>query len=337
MKKTTLVCAAVLIAVGLLAQPSRWKSKRYFTVASYNVENLFDTIDVAGKQDSDFTPNGKYKWTTERYNKKLADVAKVISSICPKSLPDVVGIIEAENIDVLNDLVAQPALAKVGYKAILDEGPDPRGIDCGLLYNPKTFNYISHKSIRVLLKSGKPTRNILYVKGLCGADTLHLFVNHWSSRIGGMLESQPKRESCAATLRHSVDSLFAINKDANVLIMGDFNDEPANDSPYKILGAKEISTQSDLVNIMYQFEVNDWGTYFYQNDFSMLDNLIVSRNLTTRKSGFRLYGDEGFIHTPEWICYTDKSGANVPARTYVGNAYKGGVSDHFPVYMIFSK
>ena len=133
----------ILLTAGLsaAAQPAKWNSKTFFTAMSYNVENLFDTLDAAGKDDVEFTPGGKKKWTSERYHTKLNHLAEVIAAVNPdkSQFPDIVGIIEAENIEVLKDLAAQEAIKAAGYECILEEGTDNRGIDCGLLYNPKTF------------------------------------------------------------------------------------------------------------------------------------------------------------------------------------------------------
>ena len=319
------------------AQPEKWTKKKFFTVMSYNVENMFDTLNTAGKNDGEFTPSGGKQWNTERYHTKLQNIANTISWL-NSDLPDIVALIEVETRDVLVDLSQQKAIERARYQCILEDGPDPRGIDCGLMYNPSTFKYVSHRAVAVKLKpSNKRTRDILYVKGTVGKDTLHIFVNHWPSRIGGKEETSVKREQCADILRHLTDSLFGINKNCNILIMGDMNDEPTDVSVYETLGAKPTSTFSNLYNITYQLKADGLGTYCYKGEYSMLDNLIVSQKLLRANNGFRLYGDSGFIFSPDTISYTDKKGIRMPSRTYSGKYYIGGYSDHYPVYMIFYK
>lgn len=321
-----------------MAQPTKWDSKKFFTIMSYNVENLFDTIDTQGKNDKEFTPQGKKKWNTKRYYEKLKHLSMVIDSVIPKGEPDIVALTEVENKAVMLDLASQEAIKNVGYKCILEEGPDPRGIDCGLMYNPNTFNYISHKAIQVLLKpSNRRTRDILYVKGLSGKDTLHVFVNHWPSRVGGAEETANKRAQCASLLKHIVDSIQQIVPNSNIIIVGDMNDEPENESIYEILSAKETTQYSQLYNLCYAPKKLGKGTYFYNGEYSMLDNIIVNRKLITSKKGFRLYNNEVYIYSPKFIQYTDKKGNVMPSRSYSGNYYTGGFSDHYPVFIIFHK
>ena len=342
--KHTIAFMLVVACMAANAQPDKWSSKKFFTVMSYNVENLFDTLNVDGKNDDEFTPAGKKEWTSERYKTKLSHLADVIAAVNPdkSQFPDIVGIIEAENISVLRDLAAQPQLSGASYECILEEGPDPRGIDCGLMYNPQTFKYVSHKSFTVKLRpSNNRTRDILYVKGLSGKDTLHIFVNHWPSRVSGKEKTENKRAQCADRLKEITDSIIKREPQCNILIMGDMNDEPDDESVVNILGAKGTTQYSKLNNIMYQLQQADkakygHGTYYYKGEYSMLDNLIVSNPLITRTSGFRLYENTGYIFAPDFISFKESNGDTAPSRSYSGKYY-GGYSDHYPVYMIFYK
>lgn len=318
------------------AQPVKWNAKKHFTVVSYNVENLFDTLDTQGKNDEEFTPAGQNQWNTQRYYKKIDDLSKVLTSINPGKLPDLIGLIEIENIAALNDLAAGSKLAKAKYKTVLVEGPDPRGIDCGLMYRPSSFKYLSHKAVPVVIEpSNRRTRDILYVKGLVSKDTVHVFVNHWTSRRGGEEESEGKREQCARALKNQVDSILKINSNSNLLIMGDFNDEPVDESLREVLGAKAVNESTELVNLMATPDQQGKGTYYFKGEYNMLDNLIVSKNLTTKTTGFRLYENTGYIFNPDFICFTNKNGDKSPSKTYGGKNYYGGYSDHFPVFMVF--
>ncbi len=308
----------VVACMAANAQPDKWSSKKYFTVMSYNVENLFDTLNTNGKNDEEFTPAEKGQY------------------------PDIVAIEEAENISVLRDLAAQKAISEVGYQCILEEGPDPRGIDCGLLYNSKTFKYISHRAIQVKLRpSGQTTRDILYVKGMVDKETLHIFVNHWPSRVSGKEKTENKRAQCADRLKEITDSIIKSEPQCNILIMGDMNDEPDDESVLNILEAKSTTQYSKLNNIMYLLQQSGkgkygHGTYYYKGEYSMLDNLILSNPLLTRTSGFRLYEKSGFIFAPDFISFKESNGDIAPSRSYSGKYY-GGYSDHYPVYMIFYK
>lgn len=336
--KTTLLFS-FLIALFLISngQSSSWNKKNNLTIASYNIENLFDTINTPGKFDEEFTPGSDKKWNTERYQTKLNNLAKVISSINPYELPEIIGIVEAENKEVLIDLANTDALRSAKYEVILDEGPDARGIDCGLIYNPKDFKYLTHKTltVRFPFAQNKRTRDILYVKGKVKKEEIHLFVNHWSSRRGGQEKSEPKRIESAKVLKHSVDSILKIDPDAKIVMMGDFNDEPSNKSIFEVLNAGNYKSDKLLVNTVFQYEAEKKGTYYFRGNYDQIDHIITSRGLINQKNGFRLLHANSFIHNPDFLCFTNKSGDKTPSRTYGGKNYYGGYSDHFAIYATF--
>ncbi len=327
---------SLLFVATTMAQPVKWKARKYFTVVSYNVENLFDTL-AQSKLDEEFTPESKKNWNTERYYKKLNNIAQVIDSINPNELPEIIGLVEIENRTVLEDLIKTDILAKGKYKIVHQDGPDPRGIDCALLYRSDAFEYLTHQAIEVRFPfaDNKRTRDILYVKGLVNRDTLHFFVNHWSSRRGGEDESEPKRMQSALTLKNVTDSITRVNPLAKIIIMGDFNDEPSNKSLKESLQAGTISDNTHLKNLLYEAYTKGKGSYYYRGDYNMIDNFIVSNPLLAANKGFRLFTPNGFIFNAEFICYTNKNGDKSPNRTYGGNNYYGGFSDHFPVFSIF--
>lgn len=328
--------STLLISFNSIAQPLKWKNKKYFTIVSYNVENLFDTINDPKKNDNEFTPESKNNYNTERYYKKLNMLAEVISSINSNELPELVGLTEIENSTVLNDFIKTDALKSAKYTYIHEDGPDPRGIDCALLYRPDVFKYISHKSIEVRFPflNNQRTRDILYVKGMIRKDTLHVFINHWSSRRGGKEKSEPKRIQSASVLKQCIDSIKQINPESRIAILGDFNDTPSNKSLFEELGAGKISDKKDLKNLMFDLHENGQGTYYYRGNFDMIDNLIVSDKLVNATKGVRLYEPKGWVYNPDFICYTHKNGDKGPNKTYGGNNYYGGYSDHFPIYTI---
>ena len=326
------------------AQNKYYNKKNIVTFAFYNVENLFDIFDDPRKNDDAFTPKGKKHWTQKRYSKKLDRTSEVLSEINVNELPEFIGLAEVENRDVLEDLINQKRLKSGNYKIIHEESPDKRGIDVALLYRPSDFKELSHRAIPVSIKSNPNyvTRHILYIKGiLSGTDTIHIFVNHWHSRIGGVKKSEYKRIIAAKTLRNNINKIFNKNKDAKIIVMGDFNDTPQNKSIYITLFAtnKKDNLQFDeLYNLMYNKSLNGKGTSTYSGDWYMLDNLIVSKSLLSG-NGFTVTHDGGMIYdNPKVLYYQNKVGVYVTNQTY-GNAdrYYGGYSDHLPVYFMLTK
>jgi len=306
-----------------------------FKIVFYNTENFFDTIDDPGKNDEDFLPSSKVAWNSERYQRKIDNISRVLMAIDSINLPAVIGLAEVENIGVLNDLVTKSGLGKGKYQAVLEEGSDPRGIDVALLFRKDELKYIGH---RAFPSASFKTRALLYVK-LADAkkDTFHLFVNHWKSRSGGESETEALRIENASTLRHITDSLLARNPRANLIIMGDFNDEPTNKSLSEILGAatpKNLTSQSGLYNLMYERFLQGEGTIYYK-DWDVFDQIIVSGNMLLKKrKGAFIEPPYSFIFKPDWILYKNKKGEMVPNRTAGSKDYFGGFSDHLPVYTV---
>lgn len=311
-------------------------TKKTFTIVSYNVENLFDTQNDTQKKDNDFTPTGKKAWNTKRYTHKLSQLAKVIKSINKTELPEIVGLTEVENEKVVQDLINTPALKSGNYKIVHKDSPDIRGIDCALIYRPDEFTYVSHKTYPVNYKnSDYPSRDILHVTGKNRkGEIMHIFVNHWNSRIGGVQKSEPKRIHAAKILKRAFDKILKKNRDAKIIAIGDFNDEPSNNSLKYTLRAADNSSKNKntrFYNLMYSLHNNKKGTYSYKNNWNMLDNIIISKSLLN-KGKLKTKLDSGKIFNPNWICYKNRKGQYTPNRTYAGKKYFGGFSDHFPVY-----
>lgn len=329
----------ILFVVLFLASCSAGpRLKAPYTIVFYNVENLFDTIKSPIKIDHEFLPNSPKAWNSERYFKKLSDLAKVISKIDTINLPVVVGLCEVENDVVLNDLAAQERLRSANYKIIWEEGPDVRGIDCAMMYNPKVFTLQSYEYIPVVDPDDADfiTRDILYVKGLINKELFHFFVNHWPSRRGGADDSAPRRILAAKVLRQQVDLIFAENKQPNIIIMGDKNDEPGDMSLSDILVALPniiVPNDQDLINLMYDEYEQNMGSYNYQGNWDMIDNIIVSGYLINKEKGLKSDLDNGFIFHRPFMEFINNNGQMSPNRTY-GRSYYGGISDHFPVYLI---
>ena len=332
MKKILILINLLIFSSLLFAQTEN------ITVAFYNVENLFDTINDPQIKDDEFTPEGEKHWTNERYHKKLNDIAKVVNSINKNQIPDIIGFAEVENKLVLEDLIKTEYLNSKKYEIIHEESPDVRGIDVALIYNPDKFKYVNHQKIPIPLDTEYKVRDILYVKGiLLDTDTLHIFVNHWKSRSGGHEQTEPQRVQCALTLKNVIDSVKVINPDAHILIMGDFNDTPSNTSIYNTLKADNTKTEESLYNLMLPLSKEGVGTNSYRNKWYLLDQIIVSNNMIGDTSVIIVKDKKGYIFNPEWITFTNNQGNKSPNRTYGGPNYYGGYSDHYPVYTIITK
>ncbi len=340
MKQISIVLLMMLVFSAAFGQVPQKK----FTVVFYNTENLFDTIDAPLTNDEEFTPGSEKQWNTERYEKKLADISKVLSDAGEGDLPDIIGLAEVENGDVLSDLVKTPLLAPAGYQIVHEESPDERGIDVALLYRPDRFHYIRHEKIPVEFPfdSTLTTRDILYVKGKApDGGELNIFVNHWSSRYGGMETSEPKRLYCAVALRRRIDLLLTHDSNARILVMGDFNDEPTNRSVMDVLHATDKRKNiypGDLYDLFFdRHNLGNFGSYYYKGQWNMLDQFMVSYNLIGQNGRLSCDYSSGEVFREPFMIYKNKEGDETPNRTYGGPKYYGGVSDHFPIRVVFEQ
>lgn len=341
MKNRAILTALVFITL----QPVfSQKNVNSFLVVSYNVENLFDTINSPLFEDDEFTPSGTKKWTYERYDKKLKDLTRVILSIPVKELPALIGLAEIENRGVLEDLTNMRGLRKMEYEIVHEDDQDPRGIECALLYRPDLFKYKSHEYIPIAdpVNPEYLYRGILHVHGK-GPDgsSLHIFINHWKSRSGSQQETERQRMFSAITLRKQLDMLMARESDFKVIIMGDFNDEPTNRSITNGLSAlnkRRNIEMGDYYNLFYDLHnAAGEGTYNYQGTWNMLDQIIVSYSLLNQERGLTTQFDSGHILKEEWMLYeSEKYGESLPSATYGGPEYYGGPGDHLPVYVEFT-
>jgi predicted extracellular nuclease len=321
------------------------KSVQEFTVLFYNVENLFDTEDEPGKEDEEFTPGSEKSWDQDKYEKKLEDIARVLSSVNSTDLPEIIGLCEIENRKVLEELVNIRSLRKGNYSIVHSESADNRGIDVALLYRADDFSVHESESIPVIFPfdSSITTRDILYVTGKeKDGESFHFFVNHWSSRSQGEKETEPKRIYAAVILRKEIDELMNRDPDAKILIMGDFNDEPTNRSIFEMLMAnnkRKNASERELYNLMYDLHnVDNAGTYFYKGNWNMLDQLIISQSFLGGRTGYHTGFDSGKILKQQWMLYHDQQfDEYVPNKTYGGPEYYGGISDHLPVYVTLVK
>lgn len=343
------VIFSLFIVCAVSAQKKQFK---VHTVAFYNVENLFDTINDSGLGDDEYLPRGEQAWTSEKYNTKLANIAKVLSEIGTdenNEAPTIIGLAELENRRVLEALIKQPSLIEKGYGIVHFDSRDSRGTDVGFLYQKKSFRPVSYKNIPLVIKDTlktqevrpknkkKPspalfTRDQLLVTGLLDGEEIHFIVNHWPSRYGGEKKSSPFREAAAALNRKIIDSLTGINPNAKIITMGDFNDGPYNNSITKVLGAKRFKDDlkpGELFNPMDAISRKGEGTVAYKDAWDLFDQIIVTSSLISKDySSFRYW--KAGIFKPDYIRQPTGKYLGYPLRNANGEA---GYSDHFPVYV----
>ena len=304
----------------------------------YNVENFYDTINDPKTNDDEFTPAGKVPWTAERFNTKVKHIDQVLNDISSPAMPDIVGFAEVENQQVLELLTSSATLSKAKYSIVHYDSPDERGIDVALLYNPATFKVIASEPLHITLPANDLTRDILYVKGkLNSGEILHVFINHWPSRREGTELSEPKRMAAAGVLRAKIDAIQKLEKSPDILIMGDFNDEPSNNSitqGLKALSPDTAISNNNIYSLLYPEFKKGEGSLFYK-DWDLFDQIIVSGNMLSHKKGFKTSVENAGIFKAEYLLFKNKSGESRPNRT-MGEKYFGGYSDHLPVYVKFN-
>lgn len=320
-----------------------------FRVMSYNVENLFDCQHDTLKNDYEFLPNSLRHWNYTKYKKKLDNIARVITAVGGWNPPALVALCEVENDSVLRDLTRYSILREAGYRYVMTQSPDLRGIDVALLYQRGLFKLLLHQSIPVTLgnhfKKYRPTRDILHVEGLLlNQDTLDVFIAHLPSRSGGAKESEPYRLFAAKRLKDTVDSVYAARLHPQILIMGDFNDYPQNKSICQILQATAPPSDSSKTepNKLYHLLArkaatqHKFGSYKFHGEWGLLDHLIVSGTLLHFTSSFYTNENKANVFRAPFLLVEDhKYGGVQPFRTYLGPRYQGGYSDHLPVWADF--
>lgn len=307
------------------------QNKTTFIIAWYNVENLFDTINDPLTNDDDFTPLGKLNWNSKKYFIKLNNLSKVIASIIDKNNPAIIGLCEVENKRVLEDLVKTKRLKPYKLSIIHRDSPDERGIDVAALYNPKTLKIHNEEFLKVKLPDEKDhTRDVLYVDGQLYNQQFHFFFNHWPSRREGEAESEPKRLAAAQIVLNKCTSILKDKPNANLVIAGDFNDEPTNKSLLLLESVKAKNTS--IVNLSKTLAAKGKGTHSFKNEWNMLDQVLVSSSLS--QSDQFVCPAEVTIHQPDWLLFKHKDGSVSPNKSYSGTRFHAsGYSDHLPVYI----
>lgn len=304
-------------------------------LAFYNVENLFDTKNDPRVNDEDFLPKGKLEWTKDRYDAKLKNIALVMDRL-KGDLPIFMGMVEVENKTVVEDLITKTSLKEGNYGISHKDSPDKRGIDVALIYRKDFAKMLSSEALNIDL-GDVLTRDILYTKfELKGGEILHTFVNHWPSRRKGQEASEYKRVKAAKVLKAKVDEVLKADPNANIVIMGDFNDYPDNKSLKHILKAGTDTRK--LYNLAYKMHKaakdTDRGSHSYKGEWGMLDQIIISPNMLDQRGNFAIKPSDFDVFYREFLIFQHpKYKTYQPNRTYAGPKYIGGYSDHLPVFV----
>lgn len=310
-------------------------------VAFYNLENLFDTINQPNN-DEEFLPNGSYKWNGMKYNSKLKNMSYVISQIGTDVTPvgpAILGVSEIENRGVLEDLVKQPSIADRSYQIVHYDSPDRRGVDVGLLYNPRLFTVVNSKSYRLHTEDSTfLTRDQLMVTGYLMGEKVHVIVNHWPSRTGGEMASRPKRNAAAALTRSIVDSLFRVDAKARIIVMGDLNDDPFNESCAMVLGAKKEPKEvqpKELYNVFWKTLDKGIGSLSYNDQWNLFDQIMISHEFLNGDPA-RLRFWKGEVFYRNFLIQQEGRYKGTPLRTHSGGVWLNGYSDHLPtlIYLV---
>lgn len=368
MKRTLVMLAAAFFCSLLAFAQSGEKRYRLYGVAFYNVENLFDTLHDAGKNDYEYLPDGKNAWGKMKYEAKLHNMARVISELCTDKIPAgpaVIGLSEVENRSALNDLVRQPAIAGRNYQVVHVDGPDRRGVDCAFLYNPRQFQLESHMLVPYYYKSEEQpdvdfgfyadndgrvraygelrgdtthiTRGFLVMTGRLAGERMHFIVCHWPSRAAG----SEARERGGEQVRQLKEALLKQDPGSKVVIMGDMNDDPNDKSMRQALGCKhkaaDARRDNDLFNPWWHtlYKVGQ-GTLFYDGKWNLFDQIVFTGNcLGDDRSSLKYFKHEIFVR--DYLFQQEGRYKGNPLRTHAGGVWLNGYSDHLPVYVYFVK
>lgn len=325
-------------------------AQKPYKVMFYNFENLFDTIDDPEIYDSEFTPGGPKRWNSVKYGKKIRNLERVLFDLAAmdKNYPAVIGVSEIENRSVLEDLVSMRKLAPARYRICHYDSPDRRGVDVAFVYRADVFRLEGSAAIPYTIE-GRPdfrTRDIVTMWGTIEGEPFYFMVAHWPSRLGGKEQSSPLRERAAEIMRDAADSVRRLNPATKVVMMGDMNDDATDKSLVETLGAtgdiKKIPAggyYNPYVNLLKA----GYGTLAYQDAWNLFDNIVVSENLATGSTGaLKLQRGEnkkfyGNIFRRPYLLQKEGQYKGYPLRTFVGNNFQGGYSDHFPVFIYIGK
>ena len=355
MKKLALFALVAMLLIPALAQDRRYNM---YGVMFYNLENLFDTINNNGVYDLEFSPSGARQWNNEKYWKKQHNMAYAISQITTQGTPDgpaLIGVSEIENITVLQDLVRQPEIKNRRYQIVHHDSPDRRGVDVGLLYNPRLFKVLNVTNQRLSerhfaeLGYGQQynpntrTRDQLCVTGMLAGEKVSVLVNHWPSRLGGQEQSSYMREATAQMARETIDSLLRDDPNQGIFFMGDLNDDPQDVSCAKVLEAErdidDVDDVDDLYNPWWKILDKGIGTLAYRGQWNLFDQIIMNGYFTKYHEGKdkpQLTFLRAEVLNRDFLKTKEGDRQGYPLRTYSGGVFLNCYSDHFPtiIYLV---
>lgn len=336
-----LVAIMALGAITSQAQSQPGKTQyRVYGVAFYNLENLFDTINTNSTYDLEYSPQGAKQWNTLKYRSKIHNMAYAISQMTSKTTPKgpaIIGVSEIENKSVLDDLVNDPQIRAWGLQVVHHDSPDRRGVDVGLLYNPRFFRFESVENHRLTIPDYESfrTRDQMCVSGMLGNQKVSIIVNHWPSRLGGQEQSSYLREAAAALSKQIADSIWAVDPNRGVIIMGDLNDDPDDKSVAQVLGAKKKPEGVEPHGFF-----NPWwsvlrdkgvGTLAYKGSWNLFDQIVISGNLLSENAGeTELQFFKQQVHNHDFLIDPNGTRQGYPLRTFAAGSWLNGYSDHFP-------
>jgi hypothetical protein len=345
MKKLFFITVFFICSDILTGQTNNNKKYLVNTIAFYNVENLFDTINDPKTWDDDRTPKGRDRWTSHIYKKKINNISKVIAEIgfdLTKEPPSIIGLCEIENRSVLEDLIKTESLSNENYEIIHFDSPDERGIDVAMLFKADRFTPTLSKTYPLYLKrkdgSRDYTRDHLLVSGYLDKNPIHFIINHWPSRSGGQMRSEPGRILAGILNKKIIDSILELNPKANIISMGDFNDNPGDKSIKPILNTvynKEEIIDGQLYNPMEELYKMGYGSYKYRGKWDMIDQFILSKNLVEDKNG--LFFLKAAVFNKKYLINPSGKYEGYPYKSFAGGKFLNGYSDHFPIYLYLAR
>ena len=344
MKRLTFILLLTAFAVTTV------EAQQPYKVMFWNIENFFDTVDDPEVRDDEFTPDGVKAWNDAKYEKKLANVERVVFDIAAQDriYPAVVGFSEVENRSVLEDIISTPKLAPASYRIVHYDSPEARGVDVAFLYRPDQFKLEGSFPVKADVPQlpNFRTRDILTMWGTIEGEPFYFMVVHWPSRLGGKEASEFKRVALGEQMRRLADSVLMQNPKTKIVAMGDFNDDPTDPSMEEALGAKgdeKKLTEGDFFNPYYKMIKAGMGTLAYGDAWNIFDNIVVTENLISapkgelklqKPKGSKFYGA---IFRAHYLFQKEGQYKGYPLRTYVSNSFQGGYSDHLPVYIYIAK
>ena len=340
MKKNLIFALVALFACAftsadIKAQSSGGRRVQVAGIAFYNFENLFDTIpnNPLGR-DEEFTPGGSRQWDGRKYWLKVHNLAYAISQFKTKTTPygpAIIGVSEIENASVMADVARQPELRDWNLQIVHHDSPDLRGVDVGLMYNPRYFK-VENVTNHTLTALSFATRDQMCVVGQLLGQRIGVIVNHWPSRLGGQEQSEPNRIAAAELYKQIADSLWRVDPDMGVIVMGDLNDDPMNKSCAVILGGKREAKDAKphgFFNPWWNILNRGIGTLAYASSWNLFDQIIISGNLVnTPEDRWHFY--EAKVLNFDFLKDTEGNRVGYPKRTYAAGSFLGGYSDHFP-------